>query len=36
MGILGRAYKWDSELPVKAWVSDEVDQLEKSIERELD
>ena len=35
MGILGRAYKWDSEVPVKAWVSDEVDQLEKSIEKNL-
>ena len=35
MGILGKAYKWDSELPVKAWASDEVDQLEKSIERKL-
>ena len=35
MGILGKAYKWDSELPVKAWATDEVDQLQKSIEREL-
>ena len=33
MGTLGKAYKW--ELPVKARASDEVDQLEKSIEGRL-
>ena len=33
MGTLGKAYKW--ELPVKARASDEVDQLEKSIEGKL-
>ena len=30
VGTPGKAYKW--ELPVKAGTSDEVDQLEKSIE----
>ena len=33
VGTPGKAYKW--ELPVKAGASDEVDQLEKSIEGKL-
>ena len=33
VGTLGKTYKW--ELPVKARASDEVDQLEKSIEEKL-
>ena len=33
VGTLGKAYKW--ELPVKARASDEVDQLEKSVEGKL-
>jgi translocation protein SEC63 len=33
VGTLGKAYKW--ELPVKPRASDEVDQLEKSIEGRL-
>ena len=33
VGTLGKAYKW--EFPVKARASDEVDQLEKSIEGRL-
>ena len=33
VGTLGKAFKW--ELPLKARASDEVDQLEKSIEGKL-
>ena len=33
VGTLGKAYNW--ELPVKARASDEVDQLEKSVEGKL-